>query len=1606
MVVVLASISGIFGYSASAADSSVYKKENMSIDIKSTDEIFAKNVHRVTLITGDVILVRLGETGKTEINILPTDHGSSESFRMIESPKGTYIFPEGIDLRKLDKELFNIDYLIEESYCNQTDLPVLIDYVETKRERRVDILELRERFGNKANTTVLESYRSIPTFSAKISYEGINKTFKVLTERPDVKKIWLDKKVKITLYESVPLTGATELWKSGYNGSGMEIAILDTGIDDTHPDLDDLDNNPSTNDPKVVRKEDFTDDNSTGDLYGHGTHCAGIAAGTGNVPTLVSMCMPTSVSTSTLTLPSFVHGDYFEHPRESIAYTVAGTDDEPAHIPYKSSPQEYAEHEHLHFEQDVKNMDYSIKETSLDPYEPDDNPAQANWIPVNGSKQTHNFHASGDWDYVKFDANASINYLIETSDIGSESDTYIYLYDADGLTEITRDDDGGEGLASRIVWRCDASGTYYIKVRHYSYSACGPDTYYNISVLEVYTPPAEFNDVYSDYGDDTAGAGLYDYLTIEIGVNVTTAGHYHIEGRLDDSYGDYIEWGYNYIYLNAGNQTVQLDFNGIAIRQNGVNGTYDLKYLHLYDGDWNQLDYIYDAYTTSYYNYTDFQTTPAEFNDVYADYGEDIDDDGLYNYLTIDVGVNVAEAGNYQVIGELYENGTYNHVCYAYKSVYLTQGTQTVQFKFDGINIRNKGYNGTFDLKYLYLHDSSTGTQLDYIHNAHTTAYYNYTDFQAFPRYIGVAPGAKLWNLKVLNQYGYGYDSWIIGGIEYAAYGPDGIPNTGNEADIISMSLGGGPTDGTDPLSQAVNDAVDHGLVVVVAAGNSGTDYFTVSSPGAASDVITVGASTKYDELAWFSSCGPTLDMRVKPDVLAPGVDIIAPRANGTSMGYPINEYYAEASGTSMAAPHVAGAVALMLQAHIAWNPGDVKNALISTADDLGYNVYKQGGGRMYIPSAVNTKILVDPATISFVNSSDKMITFRNIDAVSHTITLDVVVYEALTDNQVDCASLNRTSLDIAPGSSASVLLAIDTTSLPKSMYSGKVIANIDSGEQIHAIFGFSNLNEVRINKINMMGSPASYDLVVVFSDTEDGWIADGVADENGAAVFRLPNGTYNIISGWGDVPGASVYTIGENILIEADMNITLDERDAKIIDFDCNKVGQIMSEKYSRVYYDGEYIGVSFGSSRDYTDETKTYITPTSLFESIFVYSYYPEAYYNESDRWLINTPEWHKILYNLSSVTENVTFVADYDHLVERTTDYKVALEPELASWWYHVWHPDMWYSIASIHKMGAPQSRVEWLSPDPISYSGGYEQYTEWWNGTYPDWNYYTTNQKDPAGTETHFTLGEHPLKSGAEIYVEDGHLEIYDYISEDIFGNRFKNYSCDVSGNLTIIKDGETIMDHESIRDYFREYVYFSGAPRFDVIIRGNSSPNLSTCTKTELGFIADPASDYRPPDITISVVGSDVYNCVTGGDVKLNLTVNDETSISSVNLKYSIDDGSTWDEASLMQINGNEWMANIVDLNDSYVSIMANATDSIGNSISQTVIKGFYVSAALPVLGDVNHDGMLSTADAALVLQMASGNIDVDPAADVNDDGQVTSLDALMILQAAAHAIDL
>ena len=200
----------------------------------------------------------------------------------------------------------------------------------------------------------------------------------------------------------------------------------------------------------------------------------------------------------------------------------------------------------------------------------------------------------------------------------------------------------------------------------------------------------------------------------------------------------------------------------------------------------------------------------------------------------------------------------------------------------------------------------------------------------------GVAPGAAVYATKVLDSTGQGTTSQVVSGIDWCVQQPG--------VQIISMSLSTTEgSDGLDSVSQASNDAVDAGKIVVAGAGNSGDRPGSVGSPGAAAQVIAVGAAAEWSAapgaanhssgvyLAPFSSRGPTLGPapRIKPDILGPGVSIM-----GASAGLPAG--YGAASGTSMSTPFVSGAIALALEAAPGLTPAQVESLLQTTAQDWG----------------------------------------------------------------------------------------------------------------------------------------------------------------------------------------------------------------------------------------------------------------------------------------------------------------------------------------------------------------------------------------------------------------------------------------------------------------------------------------------------------------------------------------------------------------------------------------------------------------------------------------------------------------------------------------------
>ncbi len=218
----------------------------------------------------------------------------------------------------------------------------------------------------------------------------------------------------------------------------------------------------------------------------------------------------------------------------------------------------------------------------------------------------------------------------------------------------------------------------------------------------------------------------------------------------------------------------------------------------------------------------------------------------------------------------------------------------------------------------------------------------------ADPSKVGMAPGADLIVGKVLGWSG-GQTSWIIAGMEWAV---------AQGADAVNMSLGSGaPTDCTDPMAQATAALTEQtGTLFVIAAGNSGAKQ-TVSSPGCVEGALTVGAVDPEGGTAPFSSRGSVLGNHdIKPDIAAPGVQIV-----GAQAGSPGGIDYTVMSGTSMASPHVAGAAAILREAHPDWTAQQVKAALVGSvkASSSG-TVNDQGAGELWVPDALDATVTSD----------------------------------------------------------------------------------------------------------------------------------------------------------------------------------------------------------------------------------------------------------------------------------------------------------------------------------------------------------------------------------------------------------------------------------------------------------------------------------------------------------------------------------------------------------------------------------------------------------------------------------------------------------------------
>ncbi|WP_433364675.1 S8 family serine peptidase [Actinoplanes sp. CA-142083] len=426
----------------------------------------------------------------------------------------------------------------------------------------------------------------------------------------------------------------------------------------------------------------------------------------------------------------------------------------------------------------------------------------------------------------------------------------------------------------------------------------------------------------------------------------------------------------------------------------------------------------------------------------------------------------------------------------------------------------------------------------------------------------GVAPGADLLVGKVLADAGYGEDSWIIAGMEWAA---------GQGARVISMSLGGSsPSDGSDPLSQAVNRLTEQtGALFVVAAGNTGSEA-SISAPGAADAALTVAAVDSDDQLAYFSSMGPRIgDYALKPDIAAPGVDILAAKAGGTAD----SGWYQTLSGTSMATPHVAGAAALLAEQHPQWRAAQLKDALMSSSRQLSTTAYQSGAGRADVNAALHATITATgSAYLGFDawphddnKTSEKTITYAN--SGDTPVTVDLLESVAVaggpydTDPRADAGQpapdgmfgLSATSVTVpAHGTAAVTASARPDLAAPGRRYLGQVVAtDRATGAAVRTPVGLYREDErytLHLDVKDRAGAPVSG-----YVELQQAGVPDPTyVFVEGTADLRLRGGTYSVVA-YADVAGShgpdseGLALLGApEVVLDHSQSLVLDARKAR----------------------------------------------------------------------------------------------------------------------------------------------------------------------------------------------------------------------------------------------------------------------------------------------------------------------------------------------------------------------------------------------------------------------------------------------------------------------------
>ncbi|OLF19102.1 S8 family peptidase [Actinophytocola xanthii] len=817
-------------------------------------------------------------------------------------------------------------------------------------------------------------------------------------------------------------------------------------------------------------------------------------------------------------------------------------------------------------------------------------------------------------------------------------------------------------------------------------------------------------------------------------------------------------------------------------------------------------------------------------------------------------------------------------------------------------------------------------------------------------RYRGVAPDAALLNGKVLDDFGLGSESGIIAGMEWAA---------DSGADVVNMSLSAqDPAEGTDLVSLAVNRiSAETGALFVVAAGNTGPSAESITAPGAADAALTVGAVDREDELAEFSSRGPRWGSgAIKPDITAPGVDIVAAKAAHGVIGDPVEDGYVAMSGTSMATPHVAGAAAILAQRHPEWTGEALKATLMSSAKPHPeLSVFEQGGGRVDVPAAARAAVTAFPAslslgTVQWPHQDDEPVTgtltYRNTG--TEPVTLNVVADlrgpngEAAPEGMF---TLSADEITVPAGGSTEVTLTTNTrVEAVDGIYSGVVVAS--AGDTVVrtpvAVNREVESYEVTMRFVGDDGNPTpNYQVRLVNLTVGKAYLP---YEESGTVAVRVPKGEYfmdaaiqgNETANHFVEPRFSVTGPTEETLDPRDgvpMGVSVDDPDARV---GFREVAYKMTTKRGTISaggishtFDGTRVRPSRTSAPGaFTIELEAHLAEPDGTEEGSEFHASPYLYH-----------VWH---------TDDSGRVPD-DLQLRFTNDQfaKVVSQHAVAT-------PGMMGSRDGMVTMPLPYTLTEYYTPD-VRWDGFFDE-IEHGNDLWPSG---LTSKIDTPRT---FRLGTTTRERwnvgvfGPGLIHGDGWdsidrrgNEIYVNLGLHSDGNPSREgVSLEATGSTQLLRDGEVIAESQ-VPGYVETRVL---RERADYTLRATATQPgpLSTRIDAEWTFASEYVAGDTPVPIPALAMrfspNLDDHNAAKAGK-RFRFPVHVQRNgaeqpgeVDTPRLEVSYDDGKTWRPSRLSR-ERDHWVAEVNHPKDAeFVSLRSSVSDRNGTSLKQTILHAY------------------------------------------------------------------